>query len=374
MRKNKWFLIGILFLLPACQSKDSEPVKEAARPVKTMIIGSAGRGGVRNFPGRVDASVRADLSFRVDGKLAKLPVKEGDDVNRGQVLAELEPTDYQIIVNDKQAGFNRAQADYNRAKKLIGQGHISRMDYDRIEADYKSRLADLNKAKQDLSYTVLKAPFSGTIARRYVQNFEEVVLNEVVFALRDNTLLEVKINVPENIMLRITSNGEEADEDIPVFASFDSVPGKQYPLTFKEISTKADDKTKTFLATYTMPAPKELSVLPGMTATVTADLSKELSSASQHVYYLPISAVTGDAKLGSRIWVVDEDTMRVHPRPVKLGEMKGSTIEVLEGIEGLERIIIAGAGYMADGMKIRFMDQPEQAEPRAEDVQLSIGQ
>ena len=374
MIKNKWFMIGIFFLLAGCQGENQEPVEETVRPVKTMVVGLSGSGGVRNFPGSVDTSRRADLSFRVDGRLYKLPVREGDDVAKGQVLAELDPKDFQIVVNDKQASFNRAKADYDRARKLVGKGHISRMDYDRLEADYKSRLADLNKAKQDLGYTVLKAPFAGTVARRYVQNFEEVVLNEIVFALRDNSLLEVKVDVPEIIMLRILSKEDGADDDIPVFASFDSVPGKRFPLNFKEISTKADPKTKTFLATYTMPAPEGLRVLPGMTATVTADLSKELSDSNQNVYYVPVSAVTGDAKLDSRIWVVNEDSMTVHPQPVKLGEMKGSTIEVLDGIKGQERVVTAGAGYMADGMKVLLMEQPEQAEPRPEDVQLSIGQ
>jgi RND family efflux transporter MFP subunit len=367
-------MVFIAFILAACQGdSDQVVVQEVARPVKTMLVGVSESGGIRNFPGSVDAGQRADLSFRVDGKLIELPVKEGDDVKQGQVLAKLDPKDFQIVVNDKAASFSRAKADYTRAKKLVGPGHISRMDYDRIEADFKSRLADLNKAKQDLSYTILKAPFTGTIAKRYYQNYEEVVLNEVVFALRNNALLEVKINVPENIMQRIVSKGEAEQEDIPVSASFDAVPGKSFPLTFKEISTKADTKTKTFLATYTMPAPKSLNILPGMTATVTADLSKELSGDTANVYYLPVSAVTGDAKLESRIWVVDEKTMTVHPLAVKLGMMKANQVEVLDGISGQERVVIAGAGYMADGMKVLLMHQPEQAEPRPEDVRLSIG-
>jgi RND family efflux transporter MFP subunit len=374
MRRIYYLMVFMPFLMTACQDKTDQAVIETARPVKTIVIGVSESGGIRNFPGTVDAASRADLSFRVDGIIVKLPVKEGDNVEMGQVLAELDPKDFQIVVNDKQASFNRARADYNRAKKLVGPGHISRMDFDRIEADYKSRLADLNKAKQDLSYTVLKAPFAGTIAQRYFQNHEEVVFNQVVFALRDNSVLEVKINVPENIMLRILSNEETENDVIPVEASFDSVPGKRFPLPFKEMATKADPKTKTFLATYTMPAPKGLTVLPGMTVTVTADLSRELAGANLDVFYLPISAVTGDAKLQSRIWVVDEETMTVTSQPVKLGTIKGNQIEVLEGIKGRERIIIAGAGYMADGMKVLLMEQPEQAEPRSEDVRLSTGQ
>jgi len=362
-------MVFIPFILTACQDESPQiEVQEVARPVKTMLVGMSESGGIRNFPGSVDAGQRADLSFRVDGKLIELPVKEGDDVKKGQILAKLDTKDFQIVVNDRSASFSRAKADFTRAKKLVGPGHISRMDYDRIEADYKSRLADLNKAKQKLSYTILKAPFAGTIAKRYFQNHEEVTFNEHVFALRNNSLLEVKINVPESIMQRIIT-----DDDIPVKASFDSVPGKSFPLTFKEESTQADAKTKTFQVTYTMPAPKSLNVLPGMTATVTADLSRELAGDTLDVFYLPVSAVTGDAKLESRIWVVDEKTMTVHPLSVKLGMMKANQVDVLDGLSGQERVVIAGAGYMADGMKVLLMHQPEQAEPRPEDIRLSIG-
>jgi RND family efflux transporter MFP subunit len=364
-------LFMITLFLAACQGQDSEPVKTVARPVKTLVVGAAASGGIRKFPAVVDTSKRADLSFRVDGRLNKLLVNEGDDVQQGQILAKLDPTDYQITVNDRQASFNQARADYNRAKKLVGKGHISRMDYDRLEADYKTRLAALNKAKQDLSYTILKAPFAGTIAKRYFQNYEEITLNEVVFALRDNSLLEIKVNVPENIILRVTDGGD--DQTIPVWASFDAAPGQKFPLTFKEASTRADPKTQTFLVTYTMPAPKGLQVLPGMTATVTANLSQRLAGVQEEIYYLPISALTGDAKLKANIWVVDEKTMTVHSQAVKLGTMKGATVEVLQGIKGGERVVIAGAGYMADGMKVTLMKQSEQAKPRPEDIRLSIG-
>ena len=374
MRKIYWLIVFFPFLLTACQDDTEQNIPETARPVKTIVVGVSESGGIRKFPASVDAGQRADLSFRVDGIIYKLPVKEGDNVEKGQILAQLDPKDFQIIVNDKMASFNRASADYNRAKKLVGRGHISRMDFDHIEADYKSRLADLNKAKQDLSYTTLKAPFAGTIAQRYIQNHEEVTFNEVVIALRNNSLLEVKFNVPESIMLRIISDEDAKEDDIPVEASFDSVPDKRFPLIFKEISTKADPKTKTFLATYTMPAPKGLTVLPGMTASVTADLTKVLKGDTIDIYYLPISAVTGDAKLQSRIWVVDEETLTVRPVPVKLGKMKGNKIEVLEGIAGQERVVIAGAGYMAEGMKVLLMEPLEQAEPRPEDARLSIGQ
>jgi len=376
MRIKNLAILWVCGLLAACGQTDQTGQQEVARPVKTLLIGSGTAGGIRKFPGVVDANKKADLAFRVSGKVAKLLVKEGDKVASGQVLAALDPTDFKLVVNDKQASFNRARADYNRAKKLVAKGHISRMDYDRLEADYKSRLADLERAKRDLSYTILKAPFKGEIAQRFIENYEEVRAKIKVFTLADNSTLEVKINVPENIMLRVKSRKQGSQhKPVPVLAAFDAVPGKRFPLIFKEVATRADAKTQTFLVTYTMPAPDELRVLPGMTVNVIADLSKHLDKGAGHeVFYLPITAVSGTADLNSQVWMVDEKTMRVHPLPVKLGAMKGNTVEVQEGLQGGERIVTAGARFMADGMLVTLLKQSEQAEPRAEDVRLSIGQ
>ena len=375
MWKYKLVIIAMPLLLTACQSGDQEPVKEVVRPVKSMIIGSSEIGGMRNFPGVVDANQKADLSFRVPGKVAKLLVKEGDKVEQGQVLAELDPTDFQINVNNRQATFNRARADYNRAKKLVGKGHISRMDYDRLEADYKSRGANLERARTDLSYTVLKAPFTGEIAQRFVEIFEEVRAKITVLALRDNSSLEVKFNIPENIVLSIRKSKQgDIRNKIQVWASFEAVPGKRFPLTFKEAATKADPQTQTFQVTHVMPAPDGLTILPGMTATVTVDLSRHLHESREEIYYLPVSAVAGDAKLDAQIWIVNEQTMTVAPKKVRLGNMQGSTVEVLDGIQGGERVVTAGARYMAEGMKVSLMKQSEQAIPRQEDINVKTEQ
>jgi len=373
MRPNHRVLfIGLVFLpaLVGCDKGEEQTVqKEVIRPVKTVQIAGAERGGVRTFAGRIQASNRADLAFRVDGKLAELPVREGDQVKGGQMLAKLDPTDFQIAVNDRQASHDEAKSNYTRAKTLVKDGFISKMDFDRIEANFKNTRAALNLAKQDLSYTVLEAPFAGSVARRLVQNFEEVQAKQPVIELRDLALLEVKFDVPEQLMLKV-SNAEatpEEGDNVPVFASFDTVPGKRYPLMLKEVSTRADPQTQTFEATYTMPAPKELTVLPGMTATVTADLSKLVGGTD--VFYVPVSAVKGDAGLSAEVWVVDEDTMTVSPRPVEVGTMRGNQIAVAKGLNAGERVVVAGVPFLVEGMKVRLMPSVEQAAPRREDAQ-----
>jgi len=355
-------------LLFACSEPPPTVDEEVPRPVKTLLMEAPDTHGVRNFPARIDANRKAELAFRVPGKVQELLVKEGDPVTEGQDVAKLDLTDFQIVVNDRQATFDNANKNFNRAKKLIEEGHISKVDYDRLEREFKNAGAALETARQDLEYTSLKAPFAGSIAKRHIERFEEVEAKQTVLSLQDVTVLVVKFDVPEAIIRDIradrTRTGEGRDR-VKFFATFENLPGQQFPLSFREAATRADPKTQTFEITFTMEQVAEATILPGMTATVTADLTAlgEIGI----VFTVPVSAVVGDYKLDPRVWTVDEQSMTVKPQEVKVGRMLGDNIEVLEGLEAGNRIVTAGTPFLVEGMKVTLMPTSEQAEPRADD-------
>ena len=361
-------LILIAVLVGACAEK--QPVQQAdpVRPVKTMLIEAPETGGVRNFPARIDANRKAELAFRVPGKVQELLVKEGDRVTEGQEVATLDSTDFQIVVNDRQATFSAANNNFKRAKELIKDGFISQMDYDRLEAEFRNARAALETARQDLAYTSLKAPFSGSIAKRHIQRFEEVQAKQPVLSLQNVELLEVKFDIPESIVrgIRAAEDGEGAVRDrIRIFATFENLPGREFPMSFKEVAPKADANPQTFEVTYTMEQLTDATILPGMTATATADFSAFEAEAA--VFAVPVSAVVGDYKLDPRVWAVDKQSMAVKPLPVKVGRMLGDSIEVLDGLEPGSRIVTAGTPFLVEGMKVSLMPTPEQAEPRSDD-------
>ena len=238
------------------------------------------------------------------------------------------------------------------------------MDYDRLEAEFKNAEAALKSARLDLEYTHLKAPFAGVIAKRHIERFEEVQAKQSVLTLQDVTALDVKFDIPESIIRSIRASEEtgRARDQVGTYASFEGMPGQRFPLTFKEISTKADAQTQTCEATYTMQQIERGSVLPGMTASVTMDLSKFFGG--DVVFNVPVGAVVGDYKLDPRVWVVDEQSMTVAPRAVQVGRMLGDLIEVTDGLKPGERIVTAGVPFLTDGMKVTLIPDREQAEPR----------
>ncbi len=366
-------LLAAALALAGCREKEQAAAPEPIRPVKTFVIPAPESGGIRRFPARIESTRRAEVSFRVAGKIIELPIKEGERVKKGELVAKLDPTDYQLVVDDKEAVRFRAQRDYDRAKPLADKGFVTKKELDRREANLKSADAVLKQVKQDLAYTTLAAPFDGQISKRLVQKFEEIQAKQAIVELRDLEALEVKFDVPEQIMLRVRGTerqeGKEEGTARPdIHATFDAAPGKKFALDFREIATTADPATRTFEATYTMETPEKLTVLPGMTANVTVDLSDFLDATE--VTYVPVEAVTAKNDLSGEVWIVDEKTMTVSPRSVKVGQLRANSIAVADGLKPNDRIVVAGVPFLVAGMKVRLMAMPEQAVEREDDAKV----
>ncbi len=356
--------------LISCGGSDEPDAPPASRPVKIFTVESIDNNTIRNFPGSIRASKRADLSFRVAGVIQTMAVKEGQVVKQGDLLAALDPTDFKLTLEDRQATFDKTERNMERAKELIVDGNISKMDYDRMEASFKTAKVALSQARQDLEYTEIPAPFDGSIGQREVENFEEVQAKQTIFRFQDNSQLDVLIDLPESLVrkLRLTkptigSNRPAARRDqVTAYARFEGRSDEQFALEVKEVATQADSKTQTFRVTMTMPAPPDFSVFSGMTATVSIDFANVMTTDT--ATWVPSTAVQADNGLEARVWVLDATTMTVSSLPVEIGRLSGHRIEVKTGLRGGEDIVSVGAAYLAEGMKVTRMKQTEQAIPR----------
>ena len=297
----------VLVSLVGCGGAEEVAPPPASRPVKIFVVRGGAADAVRTFPGRVDATQRAELAFRVPGQLQQILVREGDMAEEGQVLARLDPADYELVLEDRQATYDNSRSNFERGKELIVDGNISRMDYDRMEANFRSASAALSLAQKDLEYTVLTSPFRGRVAERHVENFEDVLAKQTVFSLQDISQLDVIIDLPESVVRMVRADVSDegsigTDETVSstrAFAQFEGRSDEQFTLLPKEIATRADDQTQTFWATFTMKAPTTFTVLPGMTTTVLLDLSRLMGSES--VKRVPVRAVQADSGLEPRV-------------------------------------------------------------------------
>jgi RND family efflux transporter MFP subunit len=348
-------LLCLCLSLFACSESDTA-VKASSeivlKPVRTLTI-SLGHKMSRSFPGVVDASQSAEIGFRVAGELKEVNVKEGQSVIKGQVLAMLDQTDYKISLQATQSDYMKSKSDFDRAKQLIKKGAISRSDYDKLSAQLTASKAKLESAEQNLKYTVLKAPFDGVVAKTYLSNFEKVSGTEKFAAIQDLSAFEVAIDIPESIMIKVKRGNHERQ----VYATFSGAEGQQYPLIFKEVSTRADEKNQTYRVRFVMDSPADINVLPGMSTTVFA-IEKEDEQRSQDVY-VPAHAVLEDSA-GRFVYVFKSsaDTVGgfVERRSVVVGRLNENGIQVVKGLIVGDKVITAGVSKIANGMNVRLMD------------------
>ena len=350
--------------LELMRSKEAEvPQKELVRPVKTVTLRSNGRGGLWQYYGTLQGGRRVDLSFRVSGPVRSIQVDKGASVRKGQLLATLDPRDYQTQLKQAQAQQAQAQAQYENAKadftryeNLYKQRVIPRSTYDTYKTQMDVALSSLNVAKaattavrDSLRDTELRAPFDGVIVDRMVESFQDVTAKQTIFILQDISMLEIVFNVPDTDVIWASKTRSSAPDSIR--AKFDAIPERSFPLTFKEFVLQADRNTNTFPVTAVMPQQKDVALLPGMTATVEVEITDSMGG--EKVFTVPQTAIvtSGDS---TYVWRCENNTVkRVSVRqnnPHNNGFIEISSEQLRDG----NMIVVAGAHLLHEGQKVRM--------------------
>ena len=334
--------------ISGCGGTEPEAPAPVARPVKTVVIG--GESAVeRTLPGRVQASNQVDLSFRVGGPLTEFPVTEGAMVAKGELLARIDPRDYEIALSKAEAAREKAVADYERMTALYEKDAVSKAQLDQAKAARDVARAAVDDAEAALRDTRLRAPFAARVGKTFVENFQDVQPKEPILSLVDVDAVDIQLDVPEVAVARFRGDlGRLA-------ARFDTAPGREFELTVKEVAAQADPATQTFRVTLTMPQPEGLNLLPGMTATAVHYLPE--GQAGEDIV-IPAVAVFADESGASHVWVVDQAANTVHRRPVTTGALRGTDeIAVVDGLEPGEMVAVSAVAQLREGMAIRPMDE-----------------
>ena len=340
-------LIGLLALaLSGCAEEAPPPPLPGPKRVEVMVLEIPTTALQRSFSGHVRAARRVDLSFNVPGKIIELPVVEGAQIEKGALIARLDDRTYQSKLKAAQAEFNKAEANYRRAEKLLKSGDITQAEFDQLKASREVAAARVATARKAVEDTRLTAPFSGVIAERIVENFTEVNAKQPVATLEQVEELEIVVDVPEQYVANRRDKGS-----VELVARFDAFPEREFPLTIKEYSTEADPKTGAYQYVTVMKRPKGINLFPGMTATVVARVDQAFTD-EQALFIVPVSAVFADVTPDPLVWIVD-DARRVHQRKVRLGRLTGSDeIEILDGLKQGETLVLQAVNQLREGVEI----------------------
>lgn len=345
-------------VLMAC----SEPIaiEQSIMRVSVFELPEIKHSKQRSFKGVAKAHDLVELSFRVDGRIAKIPVTKGQMIKAGDVLAQLDQTDYQVALKDRKAKQVLTAKQNERAKTLLSKELMAQAEYDKIRAEFLVANAQLKMAELELEYTTLKAPFDGIVGDVFLDSFENVLPGFSVLSTHKQDLIEVDVELPD-IILATADQGESANENRRFDVVFEAYPEITFVGTLLEFNIQKDPVTRTYIATLTMPIDPKYQVLEGMPATVSVDFTG-VSLNYKDQYFLPVNSVVlpDGGKLAAQevfVWLYNNETQIVSRQAVQLGSLVSDMIEITGGLEGGELIISDGASRLTEGQKVERKDR-----------------
>ena len=341
-------VIGALsFFLTGCQEQEvaAAPSVEKARPARVMVVSEFDDLFTRTFTGRVDAVQTVDLAFQIPGKIIELPIIEGQHIAKGDLIAALDPTDYEIAWREAQVNYEQKKKDLKRYETLKNKDVISEGQYDKAKAAFDLAEVNLDKARQNLGYTKIVAPYDAIVTARKLDNYAIIGAGTSVARLQDVSEVRIDIDVPETLFSQATNSSV-----LTMTAKFPAVPDKEFQLEYREHTTEVDSVAQTYRVTLAMPNNVDFNILPGMSASVKVGLNSPLGNAT--AYFVPTSAIGAAADKTPFVWVVDDESKRVSRRSVAVGSILGSFVPILTGLKDGEMVVTAGVSHLLDNQLI----------------------
>jgi multidrug efflux pump subunit AcrA (membrane-fusion protein) len=338
----------------------------------------------------------ANVSFLVSGKVVFVGPREGEFVKQGQVLARIDPTDFNLKVKGAAAqaataqaamektlhsarpelleqariGFERAEDEYRRMKLLYDAKSLApndfqkyraayeharqdfeqaraggqREDKDQARGAYNQAVAHLEVAGKSLSDATLCAPISGYIAKRSIEPGDTAAPGRIVFEIVQMDPVEVNVGVPETDV-HLVRIGQKADITVP------ALPGKTFQGTVRVINVSADPNTRTFMTRISV-ANRERELRVGMVAEATIRGDRMVSMAT-----LPGDAVVRDPQGATQVYVYYPDQKRVYTKRVEIGTAVNRNVEIKSGLSGNELIVLAGQTKLRNGLTVAATEQ-----------------
>jgi len=279
-----------------------------------------------------DLTVLAEVS----GTIIDITVKEGDSVIEGDLLARIDPRDYQNRVRQIEASHTLAREDFTRISKLVERDAASKAQLDAVQARLEETASALAAARLDLARCTITAPLSGFINRRFAKPGLLVSRADPLFQILDTRRVKVEVGIPESDVQAI-SDLEEAEITVEALGDL-KVVGKRVFLS---------RQPETYARVYTLKLKVENPdniLRPGMFARV--DIIKKRYPDS---FVVPLYSVITNAD-ERYVYVVNNDT--AHYRPVRLGVLQGWQVQVVSGIKPGDRVVVVGQRNLEDGQSV----------------------
>ncbi|NOQ28430.1 MAG: efflux RND transporter periplasmic adaptor subunit [Bacteroidales bacterium] len=331
-------MVSLIFTI-SCKN-DTKVQEEVVKLVKVEMISDQQNVEYLSFNGKVKEKSLTLLSFRVGGPLVSVNVNAGDYVNSGDLIAQIDKRDYQIQLDNAKAQYFQIKGEYERYKELYNKDKIPANTYEKIESGYLMAKAGYENATNQLNDTELKAPISGYIHEKMVENFNTVGPGQPIFSIIDMSELEVIISVPENHVLEMKSCQEN-------YLSVKNADVFEIPIKLKSVNEKTG-KDGMYEVRFIMKNKDNYNIYPGMSAEV-----KVVCEGTGNEIYLSSDVVFMDNNK-TCVWVYNPVKQLVRKQEVVLASLHpGGELEIIKGLKAGDFIVTAGVHSLSDAQKVR---------------------
>lgn len=325
--------------------------------------GTASGAGI-SANGYVVARTKASVSSKILGRLAWVGITEGSLVRSGQVIARLEASDYRAgllaaraNIAQGEAQVVQAQRDLKRAQALRSQGLLPESELENVQTRLQVASAQLNAARAqagvaeaNLENTNVRAPFTGTVLRKDAEVGEIVapssagggLTRTAIVTMADLTTLEVEVDVNEAYIAQVT-NGQ------PARITLDAYPDTSFSGRVRQVVPTADRQKATVLVKVSI-LDRDPRILPEMGAKVVFEAGASAMRAAPRRVFVPQAAIA-QVEGRSAVWVVEDGAVRL--QGVEVGPTRGDRVEVRQGLQGGESLVLSPPAGMKNGVKVR---------------------
>ncbi len=319
------------------------------------------------LPGTLQAYVESPIYARTNGYLQKWYHDIGSRVPKGELLADIDTPEVDQQLSQARADLNTSQANANLSKitatryqDLIKTDGVSKQEVDNAVGDYEAKAATVKSSEANVrrleeleSFKHVYAPFSGVITKRNIDtgtliNAGNGGAQQELFTLAQTDPIRVYVSVPEMYSPSVRSG-------LGAYLELAQYPGQRFEGKVVRTAEAIDPNTRTLLTEVDVPN-KNSQLFPGGYAQVHLQVKVAASRVQ-----VPVNALLFRAE-GLRAVVVDENH-KTHLRQLTIGRDYGTTLEVLQGLEPGDWIVLNPADSLADGQDVRVKQvaQPDAA-------------
>lgn len=328
--------LPLTVFLSGCYHTESTSTKDPVK-VKTCIVEQTTIESTQSYPGTIEETSGSSISFSTIGTVSNILVHEGQKVRKGQLIGSLDETTLKSAYLTAEAMLSQAKDAYNRMKQLHDNNSLPEIQWVEVQSKLRQAQSAEEIARKNLSDSKLYAPFSGVVAKRSVDDGENVIPGQEVVKLVKIDNVKVSVPIPENEISRI-SIGDKVEIVVP------ALNNRTFTGTIVEKGISAYPITRTYDIKASVNN-SEGVLMPGMLCSLYLD-----NVTNSQLIVIPSNVIQLDENNNTIVWI--NEGGKAKKRIVTTGIISDKGVQIVSGLNIGEELIIDGFQKVSEDMTV----------------------